>query len=53
MFNTKKDKKIKRLEKAAEISKDQSRDAQENIQKLTDKYIIEVEKHLHQKKLIF
>ena len=41
--------KTKKLEKAAEISEDQSRDEQENIQKLTDKFITEVEKHLHEK----
>ena len=41
--------KIKKSEKAAEISEDQSRDQQDNVQKLTDKFIIEIEKHLHQK----
>ncbi len=41
--------KIKKSEKAAEISEDQSRDQQENIQKLTDKFIIEIEKHLNNK----
>ena len=41
--------KIKRLEKSAEISEDQSRDEQEEIQKLTNKFISEIEHHLNQK----
>ena len=41
--------KIKKSEKAAEISEDQSRDQQENVQKLTDKFITEVENHLNDK----
>ena len=41
--------KIKKSEKAAEISEDQSRDQQEKIQKCTNKYITEIEKHLQDK----
>ena len=41
--------KIKRSEKAAEVSEDQSRDQQEKVQKLTDKFITEIEKHLEDK----
>ncbi|WP_320667312.1 ribosome recycling factor [Prochlorococcus sp. MIT 1307] len=41
--------KIKKLEKAAEISEDQSRDEQDKVQKLTDRFIAEVEKHLIEK----
>ena len=43
--------KIKRSEKAAEISEDQSRDQQERVQKLTDQFISEVEKHLNEKEI--
>ena len=41
--------KIKRQEKEGEISEDQSRDQQDSIQKLTDKFIAEIEKHLSEK----
>ena len=41
--------KVKKLEKDGELSEDQSRDEQDNIQKLTDRYIVEVEKHLADK----
>jgi len=41
--------KMKKLEKDGELSEDQSRDEQDNIQKLTDRYIAEVEKHLADK----
>ncbi len=41
--------KIKKSEKDAEISEDQSRDEQENVQKLTNKFINEIEKHLNDK----
>jgi ribosome recycling factor len=37
---------IKKQVKESEISEDQSHDQQENIQKLTDRYIAELEKHL-------
>ncbi len=49
--NTRRDaiEKIKRSEKAGEISEDQSRDEQEKVQKLTDKFIVEIEKHLSDK----
>ncbi|WP_320676450.1 ribosome recycling factor [Prochlorococcus sp. MIT 1300] len=41
--------KIKRMEKEGEFSKDQSRDEQESVQKLTDKFSNEIEKHLAEK----
>lgn len=41
--------KIKKIEKDGSISEDQSRDEQENIQNLTNKYIAEIEKHLSNK----
>ena len=41
--------KIKKVEKEGSISEDQSRDEQENIQNLTNKYIAEIEKHLSNK----
>ena len=41
--------KVKKLEKDGDLSEDQSRDEQDNIQKLTDRYIAEVEKHLADK----
>ncbi len=41
--------KTKKLEKDGELSEDQSRDEQNEIQKLTDKYITEIEKHLADK----
>lgn len=40
---------VRKQEKNSEISKDESRDTQEKIQKLTDKYIGEVDKHLAEK----
>jgi ribosome recycling factor len=40
---------IKKQEKDGELSEDQSRDEQEKIQKLTDRYIAAVEKHLADK----
>lgn len=40
---------VRKQEKNSEISKDESRDTQEKIQKLTDKYIAEVDKHLAEK----
>ncbi|BAU13270.1 ribosome releasing factor [Leptolyngbya sp. NIES-3755] len=40
---------VKKQEKDKEISEDQARDTQEKIQKLTDKYIAEVEKVLGEK----
>ena len=41
--------KIKKLEKEGDYSEDQSRDAQDKVQKLTDRFIGEVEKHLADK----
>jgi ribosome recycling factor len=41
--------KVKRQEKDGELSEDQSRDEQDKIQKLTDRFIAEVEKHLAEK----
>ncbi len=41
--------KVKKLEKEGEISEDQSRDEQDDIQKLTDKFIKDIEKHLSEK----
>ena len=40
---------IKKQEKEGELSEDQSRDEQERIQKLTDRFIGEIEKHLADK----
>ena len=40
---------IKKLEKEGELSEDQSHDEQEKIQKLTDRYIAELEKKLADK----
>ena len=40
---------IKKQEKDGDLSEDQSRDEQEKIQKLTDRYIAAVEKHLAEK----
>ena len=37
---------IKKQEKDGEFSEDQSHDEQEKVQKLTDRYIAELEKHL-------
>ncbi len=41
--------KVKKQEKDGELSEDQSRDEQEKVQKLTDKFIAELEKHLAEK----
>ena len=41
--------KIKKIEKEGDLSEDQSRDEQESIQKLTNKFITEIEKKLEQK----
>ncbi len=38
--------KIKKQEKDGDLSEDQSRDQQDEIQKLTDQFIAELEKHL-------
>ena len=43
--------KIKKLEKEKEITQDESKAAQENIQKLTDKYIAEVDRILKEKEV--
>jgi ribosome recycling factor len=40
---------IKRSEKDAELSEDQSRDEQDKVQKLTDRFIAQIEKHLAEK----
>jgi ribosome recycling factor len=40
---------IKKQEKEGELSEDQSRDEQDKVQKLTDKYIAELDKHLADK----
>jgi ribosome recycling factor len=40
---------IKKQEKDGELSEDQSRDEQEKVQKLTDRFISELEKHLADK----
>ncbi len=40
---------VRKLEKASEISEDESRDQQDKIQKLTDKYVIEVERAFAEK----
>ncbi len=40
---------IKKSEKEGEVSEDQSRDQQDNVQKLTDKFIHEIEKNLTEK----
>ncbi len=40
---------IKKLEKDGELSEDQCHDEQENVQKLTDRFITELEKHLAEK----
>ena len=40
---------IKKLEKEGDLSEDQSRDEQDKIQKLTDRFIAEVDKHLADK----
>ena len=41
--------KIKKAEKEGELSKDQSHDQQDNVQKLTDKFINEIDKNLSEK----
>ena len=41
--------KIKKQEKDGELSEDQSRDQQDQIQKMTDRFIAELEKHLAEK----
>ena len=41
--------KIKKQEKDGDFSEDQSRDQQDEIQKLTDQFIAELEKHLANK----
>ena len=41
--------KVKKLEKDAELSKDQSHDEQDGIQKLTDTFITEIENYLAEK----
>ena len=41
--------KVKKQEKDGELSEDQSRDEQDKVQKLTDKYIAELEKLLAEK----
>ena len=41
--------KIKRLEKEKEITQDESKSAQENIQKITDKYIAKIDEILKEK----
>jgi ribosome recycling factor len=40
---------IKKQEKEGELSEDQSRDEQDKVQKLTDRYIAELDKHLADK----
>ena len=40
---------IKKQEKEGDLSEDQSRDEQDKIQKLTDRFITEIEKHLAEK----
>ncbi|MCP9887746.1 ribosome recycling factor [Cyanobium sp. ATX 6A2] len=40
---------IKKREKDGELSEDQSRDEQDHVQKLTDRFIAELEKHLSEK----
>ena len=40
---------VKKQEKEGDLSEDQSRDEQDRIQKLTDRYIAELEEHLAQK----
>jgi len=41
--------KIKKAEKESEVSEDESHDQQDNVQKLTDKFINEIEKKLAEK----
>ena len=35
---------VRKLEKASEISEDESRDQQDKIQKMTDKYVAEIDR---------
>ena len=41
--------KTRNYEKEGELSEDQSRDEQNEVQKLTDKFITEIDKHLADK----
>jgi ribosome recycling factor len=41
--------KVKKQEKDGDFSKDQSRDEQDSVQKVLDKFIVELEKHLAEK----
>ncbi|MCT0247821.1 ribosome recycling factor [Synechococcus sp. CS-205] len=41
--------KVKKLEKEGELSEDQSRDEQDKVQKLTDRFVAELEKSLAEK----
>jgi ribosome recycling factor len=43
--------KVKRSEKDGELSEDQSRDEQDKVQKLTDRFIAQIEKHLAEKEV--
>ncbi|MEB3300740.1 MAG: ribosome recycling factor [Cyanobium sp.] len=40
---------IKKQEKDGELSEDQSRDEQDKVQKVTDRFIVQLEKHLSEK----
>jgi ribosome recycling factor len=40
---------VRKQEKASEVSEDEARDLQDNIQKLTDKYVSKIEKLLEEK----
>ena len=42
---------VKKQEKEGELSDDQSRDAQDAVQKLTDRFIAELDKHLAEKEV--
>jgi len=42
---------VKKLEKDGDITQDQRRDLEEEIQKLTDKYVNEIDSHLHSKEV--
>jgi ribosome recycling factor len=42
---------VKKQEKEGELSEDQSRDAQDAVQKLTDRFIAELDKHLAEKEV--
>ncbi len=41
--------KVKKQEKDGDFSEDQSRDEQDSVQKVLDKFIVELEKHLAEK----